>query len=87
MNNIETLRAAFSGFNMEHGVKPSFILMSSDIFRSISMEVAQQPNKYASAVKVFGDRITIDGIEVAQITGTTRVELVIDPTDLKVRMK
>lgn len=83
-NNTDTLGAAINGFMMEHGVRPSFILMSHDVFRSISAEVAANPHKYGKHVKVFGDRISFDNIEIAQVTGSSRVELVVDPLILKV---
>lgn len=82
-NNIETLKAAVYGFKMEHGVVPSFILLSSDVFRSISREVDQNPMRYGKLVKVFGERLLFDNIEIAQVTGSLRVELVVDPDIFK----
>lgn len=83
MNNIDQMKAALGGFAMEHGRKPDFILTTSDVFQAISIEVAQQPMKYGGVVKVVGENIRIDGIEVGQITGTNRVELVVDPLQSK----
>lgn len=78
--NVDTLKAAIGGFTMEHSFKPDFILMSSDVFRAISIEVGANPGKYGGVVKIDGERISVDGIEVGQLTGHNRVELTVDPS-------
>ena len=89
-NNIETLRAAVAGYQMQHGEYPHFILMTADIARSIFHEVEQNRAKYGDLVKVGGDLQPMKfnfgpdgGIEIGQIVGMMRVELVADPTTSK----
>ena len=79
-NNIEALRAAVQGHMMEHGVYPHFIALSSDVARSIFEEVRKEPNKYGGVVKIGGDNqpMKIMDIELAQVQGHARVELVCD---------
>jgi len=90
--NVELLRSAVQGFLMEHGQYPGYILMSADVARMVFREVDQNRAKYGSLIKIGGDlqpmKINFGppgGIEIAQIVGTNRVELVVDPMVFKVR--
>lgn len=85
MNNIDTTLAAIAGFEAEHGVKPSFILLTTDIFRAISADVNAAPNKYKGIVDVWGENIKIADIKVAQLPGSRTMELVVDPAVYKAR--
>ncbi len=92
MNNIETLRAAVYGHVMEHGIEPTFVLMSSDVAVAIFRELEANPTKYGGLINKGGGPfvpMTINlgtgPIEIAQCTGQGRVELVVDATIYKVR--
>lgn len=79
-NNVEALRAAIQGHAMEHGAYPHFVALSSDVARAIFEEVRKEPNKYGGLVKIGGDNqpMKIMDIEMAQVQGAGRVELVSD---------
>lgn len=86
--NAKMLRAAISGFEMEHGFKPDFILMTSDVAKAIFIEVDGSPAEWKGFVKnVPGQHMAIMDIEVAQLQGVNRLELVSDPTHFKFKKK
>lgn len=78
-NHIDHLMAGVTGFKMEHGILPSFILLTTDVFRAISREIEMNPSKYKGVVDVRGSDIKVMDVMVAQLPGHNRVELVIDP--------
>lgn len=84
-NNADTLQAAVHGYRMEHGVWPDFILLTSDVASAIFDEVDKNRAKYASFVQIGGDMkpMKMMDIEIGQIQGRGRVELVADPTVFK----
>lgn len=82
----EALRAAIQGYTMEHGASPDFILMSSDVAQAIFREVEGNPNKWKGFVKsVPGQHMSIMDIEIAQLQGVNRMELVADLLVYKVK--
>lgn len=83
-NTTDTLRTMIQAFKEINRRPPDFILISSDIFKTVSDEVGKNPVKYRGAVRVGGTGITIQEIEVAQLPGTARVELVLDPSKSQV---
>lgn len=89
-DNVTALRAACEGYMMEHGMYPDFVLMSADIARSIFAEVKAN-SKYSDLIKIGGDlqpmklNIGVGGIEIGQVVGSGRVELVADPAVMKAR--
>ncbi len=91
MNNVETLRAAIYGHLMEHGVEPKFVLLSSDVAQAIFKEVSND-SRYKSFITVGAGPqapmyvdIGSGFMEIGQIVGVGRVELVVDALEFKVR--
>ena len=92
--NIELLRSSIQGFLMEHGVYPYYELMSSDVARAVFREVDANRMKYGSLIKIGGDLQPMkimfgpaEGIEMAQVVGSNRVELVVDPIRFNVQRR
>lgn len=91
-NNIETLRQAVHGHIMEHGIEPTFILMTADVAQAIFHEVSTD-TKYRGLIQhgsspsapMFFNLGAAGKIEIGQIVGRGRVELVIDAMIKKVR--
>lgn len=81
-DNVSTLLAAIDGHTLEHGVAPDFVLMSADVARAIFAEVKAN-SRYHDLIKIGGDLQPMKinhagGIEIGQIVGSNRVELVSD---------
>lgn len=94
--HIDALRAAVQGYMMEHGAYPDFILMTSDVAQAVFQEVENNRQKYGGLIRdqlgTTGSVTPIHlnfgppgGIEIGQIVGINRVEMVGDPSVYKAK--
>lgn len=79
---LDMLRAAIHGFEMAHRRTPDFVLLSSDL--GMMLRAAYNQQRGGDEIMIVHDKdgstIKYRGIEVGQVTGEARIELVNFPT-------
>jgi len=90
-DNVTLLRAAIMGHVMEHGIAPSFVLLTVDVAQAVFREV-ETNNAYKGFINVGATpsspmyvNLGQGPIEIGQIVGNGRVELVTDLSVAKAR--
>lgn len=85
MQQIQAILAAIQGFELAHGARPNFILMTADIAKKVLLEAQANSRTYNGLIHPGGPNapMKMANIEIGQIQGVNRVELGIDAVAFK----